>query len=107
MLERAGVGGRRLFAVDGAAASDRRVGCRLLRSWPAHLCGPRRYRLYAVAGAGLVEAAASPRDRRPALRSDSSRRGPPPRRPLGGAKTVIEANLRGWTADGLVRQAAF
>jgi bifunctional non-homologous end joining protein LigD len=22
-------------------------------------------------------------------------------------KTVIEANLRGWTADGLVRQAAF
>ena len=75
---------------------------------PPHLCRPHRHRLHpggrpATCGSGCT------RWRRSSRRSIGFRlRKPAVAMPAGSSRQlVIEAHFRGWTADGLVRQAAF
>src|SRR5215831_4960168 len=100
MLQRPGTRGRRLFAVDRLVPGDRSAGGRLLRRWPAHLCGPGWDRIHADPGAGLVEAAASARKECTTIRPNSPRRGPALRCPLGRAedrdRSAIARLDRGW-----------
>ena len=83
VLERPGIRGRRLRAVERSTAGDRCLGRGLLRSGPLHLCRPHRHRLHPDRGAGSVEAAASIGDRQAAIRSNSPRGSPTARRELG------------------------
>ena len=76
VLERAGIGGRRLCAVERAAERDRRAGGGRLRRRRTALCRARRHRLYAGGRARSVEAAPSARNRQAAVRRHSARRAP-------------------------------
>ena len=80
---------------------------RLLRQGQARLCGPRGLGLLDRGGRGSVAPAGSD-PRRGAARSPRRRR-PKLRRNVRWAKPslVAEVELRGWTADGIVRHAVF